>query len=278
MVENPSGNGDLGYAPGFLAFTVPTPEAGETIGGDVFAWEGGTVLPYTHFSLAMSVSRRFAYWVAWNIDGAALRKNSRVGLAFVLDPRIPPGAQTGNDLYAGNRLDRGHLARRADLVWGEPAEAQQANEDSFHYTNITPQMDDFNQSSQQGLWGLLENALYEDVDVDDLKASVMAGPVFRDDDQVYRGVGLPREYWKVLAYSQGAVPRVRAFLLTQDLDQLRVLMALDEFRVYQVTLAELEERTGLRYDAALHDAEEPLVGAREVGGRRPLGDTTEIQW
>lgn len=278
MTENPSDTVDLGYDPGFLAFTVPVPEVGEAISGDVLTWEGGTVLPYTHFSLAMSVSRRFAYWVAWNIDGSALRMNSRSGLDFILDPRIPSDAQTGNELYEGNRLDRGHLARRADVIWGEAAEAQQANEDSFHYTNITPQMDDFNQSTKQGLWGRLENALYEDVDVDDLKASVMAGPVFRSDDQVYRCVGIPREYWKVLAYSQGSIPKVRAFLLTQDLDQLQVLMALDEFRVYQVTLSELEERTGLRYPAALHDAEEPLTVARDTEDRQPLADTSEIQW
>ncbi len=108
-------------------------------------------------------------------------------MGFSLDPRIPADAQVGNDLYADNRLDRGHLARRADLTWGSEDEAWQANRDSFRYTNVTPQMDDFNQSSRQGLWGRLEDALYEDVEIDDLKASVMAGPVFGHDDQVYRG-------------------------------------------------------------------------------------------
>ncbi|WP_367281548.1 DNA/RNA non-specific endonuclease [Paeniglutamicibacter sulfureus] len=44
-----------------------------------------------------------------------------------------------------------------------------ANCDSFYYGNIAPQMDDFNQSSQEGIWGRLENALYEDVDVQDLR-------------------------------------------------------------------------------------------------------------
>ncbi len=83
----------------------------------------------------------------------------------------------GNELYSGNRQDRGHIARRADLVWGELDEAQQANRDSFYYSNITPQMDDFNQSSQNGIWGRLENALFEDVDVEDLRVSVFAGPV-----------------------------------------------------------------------------------------------------
>jgi len=37
---------------------------------------------------------------------------------FRLDPRLPADAQTGEDVYAGNDLDRGHLARRSDLLWG----------------------------------------------------------------------------------------------------------------------------------------------------------------
>lgn len=89
-------------------------------------------------------------------------------------------------------------------------------------------MDDFNQSRQQGLWGRLEDALYEDVRVDDLRACVMAGPVFGDDDQTYRGVGLPREYWKVLAFCRDGQLNVRAFLLTQNLNPLQALMAVDD--------------------------------------------------
>lgn len=84
---------------------------------------------------------------------------SRTGLEFAEDPRLPAETQVGNELYARNSLDRGHLARRSDLIWGDVAEAQQANRDSFYYGNIAPQMDDFNQSSQKGIWGRLENVL-----------------------------------------------------------------------------------------------------------------------
>lgn len=172
-----------GFDPDFLHHTVDFPKPSEAIRGDLLVWEGGTVLPYTHFSLTVSISRRFAYWVAWNIDGGVLKRLSRRGISFALDPRIPADAQIGNDLYAGNRLDRGHLARRADLTWGPMEEAVEANTDSFTYTNIAPQMEDFNQSGRQGLWGRLEDALYEDLEIDSLKVSVMAGPVFGDDDQ-----------------------------------------------------------------------------------------------
>lgn len=85
---------------------------------DACAWEGGKVLPSAIFSLAMSLPRQIEYRVAWNTDGVAMRMNrERMGQNFVLDLRIPAGAQTGNDLYAGSWLDHGQLAWRADAVW-----------------------------------------------------------------------------------------------------------------------------------------------------------------
>lgn len=201
---------------------------------------------------------------------------SRTGIEFSKDPRIPAENQAGNDLYANNRLDRGHLARRADLTWGPDIEAAQANKDSFHFTNITPQMGDFNQSRQAGVWGRLENALYEDVELDDLRCSIFAGPVLRDEDQHYRGYQLPIEYWKIILFEQAGRLIARAFLLAQDLDRLQVLMALDEFRVYQVAVTEVEERTGLVFPAPVHDADD--LRLVQSSTRHPLDAVSDIMW
>ena len=267
-----------GYNPDFLGAEVATPAPSEQIREDMLVWKGGTTLRYTHFSLAMSSTRRFAHWVAWNIDGGNLKKLSRAKLKFVKDRRIPAAAQVGNELYARNPLDRGHLARRSDLTWGCLEEAQQANIDSFCFTNMVLQVDDFNQSGQQGVWGRLEDALYEDVEVDGLRVCVMAAPVFRDDDTVYRGIALPREFWKVLAYSRNNELAVRAFLLAQDLDPMRAVTALDEFRSYQVDLAELEERTGLVFPKVMRDAGVPAAALAGGTGRTPLAKAADIRW
>ena len=53
--------------------------------------------------------------------------------------------------------------------------------------------------------------------------SVFGGPVFRADDRVFRGVKLPREFYKVIAFVEGGKLKARAFLLTQNLDQLEAL-------------------------------------------------------
>ncbi|MHA6969370.1 DNA/RNA non-specific endonuclease (plasmid) [Glutamicibacter bergerei] len=265
-----------GYDPDFLGTSVTLPILDAEALQDAVLWEGSNVIPYTHFSLSLSKSRRLARWVAWNIDGAATKRLSRSGIDFNKDSRLPEEFQSGNELYQGNRLDRGHIARRADLVWGEAAEAQQANEDSFFYTNIAPQMDDFNQSSQEGIWGQLENALYEQVDVENLCVSVFGGPVFQPGDQVYRGVGLPSEYWKLIVFKEGGVLKARAFLLTQDLDQLRVALMLDEFRVYQVSVGELEQRTQLVFGEPVRLADD--LWALRTEDNTPLSALTDVEW
>lgn len=265
----------LGYDPGFLGADVPVPDLDPA--ADAVLLDGRTTIDYTHFSLAVCAVRRFAFWVAWNIDGGGLRKLARAGIPFAKDPRLPADAQHGDELYRGNRLDRGHLARRADLLWGPVAEAERANRDSFFFTNITPQLDAFNQAARDGLWGRLEDALYEDVAVDELKVSVVAGPVLGADDRVYRGVAVPREFWKVIAFAVGGELRAAAFVLTQNLDRLETL-DLDEFAVYQVPVADVGERTGLRFPEALTDADTAPSRPQADGPPPPLTGPRDISW
>ncbi len=265
----------IGYDAGFLGVDVAAP--GLDPAADAVELDGSTTIDYTHFSLALSAERRFAFWVAWNIDGAGLLKLPRTGIAFTKDPRLPADAQHGDELYRGNRLDRGHLARRADLLWGAGDEADRANRDSFFFTNITPQLDAFNQAARNGLWGRLEDALYEDAEVDDLRVSVMAGPVFGADDRVYRGVAVPREFWKVIAHTTGGDLRAAAFVLTQNLNRLEAL-DLDEFAVYQVPVADVGERTGLRFPDSLAAADTMPARPQTAGPPSPLSGQADISW
>jgi endonuclease G len=265
-----------GYASGFLGTELDVPALADVQLDDTVQLDGSTVIPYTHFSLALSKSRGFARWVAWNIDGGSIKKVTRKGIPFIKDSRIPGQFQNGDELYSGNRLDRGHIARRADLVWGPLPEARSANEDSFFFTNISPQMDDFNQSSKNGVWGRLEEAVFADVDVQDLKVTAFGGPVFQDNDREYRGVRLPREFWKVLAYMEQGTFKSSAFLLTQNINPFEAL-DLDEFRAFQVTIAELEQRTGLRFADPLRGAGTP-PGLEAGGERTPLTGLADIRW
>ena len=270
-----------GYDTDFLGVRIAVPRLGSVRHADAVRLKNAISIPYTHFSLALSQSRRLAIWVAWNIDGGKIRRLNRKGLKFDFDLRIPAQYQIGDDLYRANRLDRGHIARRADLTWGTTAEAQRANVESFRFTNVTPQMDNFNQSHQGGIWGELENAVYEEAEVDQLRVSVFGGPIFHDDDRLYRNLQVPREFYKVLAYLEDGVLKAKAFLLTQRLDGLEV-MDLDPFKVYQVTLAEIETRCDFSFPKLLRDADTFAKKLAETPSlivqRKPLESLTEIDW
>jgi len=266
-----------GFDPKFLGTAAGTPALTDSGTADAVELDGSTTIDYTHFSLALSKSRKFAIWVAWNIDGDKLKALSRSSLQFVKDPRVPDEFQVGDELYRDDRLDRGHIARRADLCWGTKAEAQKGNKDSFFFTNITPQMDDFNQSAKQGLWGRLENAVLEDVDVDNLKVSIYGGPVFNADDRVFRDVAIPREFYKAIAFVVDGELRCSAFLLTQNL-VLAEALDLDEFRVFQVSLTELEKRVSFTFPAELHAADTASVQLLDESERKPLDSLADIRW
>jgi endonuclease G len=264
-----------GYDPEFLSVPMPLPEVDAVVRPDIAeTLDGATVLHYTHFSLAVRRSRGFAAWVAWNIDGGGVKRLSRKRIRFKKDARLAADIQVGNELYRDNRLKRGHIARRADLVWGSPLEAAAANSDSFFYTNIAPQMDDFNESERNGIWGQLEDAVFADVEVDDLKVSAFGGPVLAADDRRFRIVKIPREYWKVLAFVEGGQLKARGFLLTQGLEQLEAL-ELDEFRVFQVPVTEIEQRALLHFPQPLRDAD--LQFAAEATSTQ-LDSLSAIRW
>lgn len=258
-----------GYDPDFLDAPLAPPESPE----------GTHLLDYTHFSLQMHRTRRLASWVAWNIDGLTLFTGdsiSRSGEDFRADPRIPEAQQTLDDVYAGNELDRGHVARRSDLLWGSLAEARQANSDSFFFTNITPQHQDFNQSGRGGVWGLLENAVLAQEGLSDRRLTLFAGPVLSDDDPPYRDlVQLPREHWKVVAYRLDGEPRFRCFLLSQDLDGVAELDFLDEFDTYLVPLEMLEARTRLTFPSLRALA---APDPRGVAGPTLVAEVEQVGW
>jgi endonuclease G len=267
-----------GYDPEFLGRTVAVPVLSAAQDKDAVRAGGTTIIRHTHYSLTVSKARRLARWVAWNVDGGQIRLLSRRGLKFGLDPLVDAKWQIDDTLYVANRLDRGHIARRQDLVWGPPEEAARANRDSFYFTNIAPQHEAYNQSGLKGLWGLLENAILEEVEVEKLRVSVLGGPVFRDDDPVYRGVPIPRDFWKIVSYVEAGTLKAKAFLLTQDdlLNRIEAL-GLEQFRLYQLPITTLESRTGLDFGDLKSADDRSVPAPRSRRAIEAVPDVTVIE-
>ncbi len=170
-------------------------------------------LAYTHFTVVLRPDRRLAAATAVNVDGAALRDLER-GDDWHLDPRVPPEAQVGPELYDDNDVDRGHLVRRRDPVWGADAVAQQANYDTFSYTNAAPQAAAFNQDEE--LWLGLEQYLLTSAATYQRRLVVLTGPVLDPGDPTYRGVQIPLRFWKVAAFTTGGELASTAYVLDQS--------------------------------------------------------------
>lgn len=140
-------------------------------------------------------------------------------------------------------------------MWGEAAEANQANEDTFHYTNAAPQADVFNQGKK--LWQGLENYLLDHAAGFDRKLTVLTGPVLHDSDPPYRGVQVPLRFWKVAAFLQDGSLASTAYVLDQSPDLTRdadralagaqagAPPPLGAFRTFQVPVKDVVELTSL---------------------------------
>jgi endonuclease G len=258
--------GGPGYDPSFIGVSLPLPSgATKTVRDDLIGADGKKVANYTHFSLSMRKSRRLAAFVAWNIDGRITKPSSK-DAGWTTDPRIPTEFQIDNTLYEGTKFDRGHIAKREDLLWGGAGVAKRANDDSFCYTNSTPQHEKFNRLAP-ALWKSLEDELFRQVDIANLKIALVGGPIFRSDDRLFtpsaapqgwKPVRIPREFWKIVAYRDAADNRAKvlAFTLSQASligGRLEALapesLDLEKFEMYQVKVTELEALTGLALPA-----------------------------
>ncbi|MFC8509901.1 DNA/RNA non-specific endonuclease [Streptomyces sp. NPDC057411] len=239
-----------GYDEAFLGPVVPLPlpvrESIETV-----------ILPYTHFSVVFRPDRRLAAATGVCIEGAQLLEDVPRDDVWLFDPRLPKEQQAGDDIYRNNSLDRGHLVRRLDPVWGRPGVANAANTDTFHFTNAAPQQDTFNQGKQ--LWQGLENYLLEHAAEFDRKLAVLTGPVLQDSDPPYRGIQVPLRFWKVVAFMQDGALAATAYVLDQSPDLTRdaeralagatagAPPPLGPYRTYQVPVSDVAEITELEF-------------------------------
>lgn len=235
-----------GYEEAFLGqgHKVPLPALRQDLQQDVARLkDGSTELKYTHFSLVVSKSRRLAFYTAVNIDGSQLENIKRDVDKWYFDPRLDRKYQCGPELYQNNDLDRGHLVRRLDPVWGD--DAHEANEDTFHFTNCSPQHRNLNQKT----WQNLEDYILKNAGKHNLKVTVFTGPVFRDDDLLYRReFQIPAEFWKVaVMVKDDSTVSATAYLQTQKNLIEDLEFAYGKYRTYQVPVARIERLTGLDF-------------------------------
>jgi endonuclease G, mitochondrial len=260
--------GREGYLEDFIeGWTIPLPVPASL--DDVCRLGAGGsdyVLKYEHFSTVQSKSRRMPMFVAVNINGNKERKITRTAIPWKFDGRLDLADQIGDEVYSdeNNVLDRGHMVRREDPVWGDPAIAGRANTDTFHFTNSCPQMAKVNQVT----WLGLENYILHNARDEDLIVSVFTGPVFGKDDVPFRGALIPRSFFKVVAVvTDEGRPSATGYEVGQEPALTALEFAFGAYKTYQTSIASIEEKTGLTFgDLRKYDGFS--VSEKKGGARR----------
>jgi endonuclease G len=291
-----------GFNPKFLGggVTVPLPKVKKTTKfGKVLLIKGKPEIKYWNYSLVMNATRKLAFFSAANVDSNKFRGNRDAdGDTWYVDKRAPEleKVQLGREFYKKQKefeadrtaspFDQGHLSRRSDLQWGDDEEEAKRNgDDTYHYSNCSPQHWQFNQNSKaSGIWFRLEESAINTLGRGS-KLCLINGPVFdapmsklgsdgmmrlnlkgkRVADGKFGGVKIPKMFFKVIAYRKGNVLQAKAFVVTQE----ELLGTIDRFypeermpsvltdmevRLYQVKISELERLTDIDFGAlASHD-------------------------
>jgi endonuclease G len=210
-----------------------------------------TTLYRQAYTLNNNGSTKFANWVAYKITKATPASGRPRN--WKADPDIPAGETLNPVDYNGAsvalKIDRGHQANLASM--GGVSDWQALN----YLSNITPQKADLN----QGAWARLEDhernlSRAEGVDA----VYVATGPLYERNIGSLPGTNkvhtIPSGYWKAIFVGSTPVNgQYAAFIMEQSTPRAA------NFCDYQVTIAEIEERSGLTLWSGLsHDVQADL--------------------
>lgn len=224
------------------------------------------VADYYNYSLVMNARRKLAFFSIVNINGSQRRDTgAREGDKWFVDPRIDKSAQIVDSFYKSIKtikdpkkrvFDRGHLVRRLDATWGpNTAQATRNGNDTFHFTNCSPQHVTFNEGHQ--LWAGIEDFVLAHAQNEKCMATVINGPIFRKDDRQALGVLIPAQFFKIAVFAKGDALAAAGFvlsqaaLLEQDLpvDEKEALKPLKpgEAQIFQRPISAIAKLTGLDF-------------------------------
>jgi len=169
--------------------------------------EGENRLQHSAYSFVYSEIHEQSKWVAYQLKKSELQKNTKRSNRFKADKSVSSLTASNKD-YRKSGYDKGHLAPAADMVWDKTA----MNE-SFYFSNISPQLPGFN----RGIWKRLEGDVREWAEKYD-SIFVVTGPVFKGVIETIgeNDVSVPSHFFKaILVYSPQYVSSI-AFLFPHE--------------------------------------------------------------
>jgi endonuclease G len=206
--------------------------------------EGETLIEHKALMLVYSEKHEQAKWVAHVISPEIIKGGVSRTNDFRIDPKVKTASaeekdyflkyeEEGEIIYDGFGYDRGHLAPSADFRW-----SQIALSESYFYSNMSPQLGDFNREGWAELEGMLRGYVYEHK----VPLYVITAPILSDDltpiERSINKVSIPKQFYKIV-YDK-VNQRAIAFLLPHKKFEYPI-------EYYALSIDSLESLTGIDY-------------------------------
>lgn len=200
----------------------------------------GVVVEHSYYTLSYNEPYEQAEWVAYQLKKQHLTRDQRKRPFFIEDPKVPTKSADWRN-YKGSGFDRGHLCPAGDRRFSE-----QAYNETFYTSNISPQDRDFN----AGVWNRLEMQVRDWARRYD-ELFVVTGGVLEPGLQEIgeEDVDVPKYYYKIIARGRPDAPEILAFIFLGR-------ESTKPLREFTVSVDDIEKRTGIDFFEQLPDAVE----------------------
>ena len=203
-----------------------------------------------NYSLEYNYASHHSRWVAFTFYDLTSEVNTKRTNAWSTDPYLLNYTDNAYD-FRGSGYDRGHLVASADRLYSIPA-----NEQTFYYSNMSPQINSFN----GGIWASLENMVQGWGKLSAIRDTlyVAKGGTIRE-DQVMGTIGenkivIPKYYFMALLTLKGATFKSIAFMFEH-----KSYAGGYQLSDYALSVEELEKQTGIDFFHNLPDSIEHLI-------------------
>ena len=196
-----------------------------------------SIVHHNGYSVSYNQKFRQANWVAYCLTRNETNSIYKRENKFVQDPLIK-GTDNGID-YEKSGYDRGHLCPAADMGFSKIT-----MDESFYYSNMSPQVPQFN----RGIWKSLETQV-RNWAIENDSLYIVVGPIFSDSMKVIRThqVAVPNSYYKVILDNHKGKEKMIGFVMRNESSK-------NQLQSFVVSVDSVEVLTGIDFFPLLEDS------------------------